>query len=83
MITLTAADILEAALKLPEHEREQIAHKLWESVPPLPKILYEDDPGFVEELDRRMEEHRRDPSTAVSWDEVRDELRKRFGELSS
>jgi putative addiction module component (TIGR02574 family) len=31
------------------------------------------------EIDRRIAEHERDPSSAVPWEEVRDRLLARFG----
>jgi len=37
------------------------------------------DPALRAELDRRMEEYRRDPSTASTWPEVRPRLHERFG----
>lgn len=79
MSILTAADILQAALKLPRCDREHIARELWDSMPP-PGVMSEDDPGFFEELDRRVEELNRDPSKALDWEVVKVELRERFGD---
>jgi putative addiction module component (TIGR02574 family) len=31
------------------------------------------------EIDRRIEEHKRDPGSAIPWEVVRDRLRARFG----
>ncbi|TWT99269.1 putative addiction module component [Botrimarina colliarenosi] len=67
MTTLTAADILQAALALPRPDRERIARELWDSVP-APGVMSEGDPGFAEELDRRAQAFRDDPSRAVDWD---------------
>lgn len=53
MTTLTAADILEAALKLPSIDRERIAMELLARSPAPAGVLSEDNPGFLEELDRR------------------------------
>jgi putative addiction module component (TIGR02574 family) len=68
--------LMEDLLKLPEAERREIVHELLESLeesdlPPL-------TPEQMAEIDRRIEEHRRDPSTAIPWEEVRDRLRDRF-----
>jgi putative addiction module component (TIGR02574 family) len=68
--------LMEDLLKLPEAERREIVHELLESLeesdlPPL-------TPEQMAETDRRIEEHRRDPSTAIPWEEVRDRLRDRF-----
>lgn len=37
------------------------------------------DPELLTELNRRIEEHRRDPSTGVSWETLNAELKRRFG----
>jgi len=49
-----SADILTAALALPEGERLDIAHRLFASVPP-PNVLSEDDPNFAEKFTKRLE----------------------------
>jgi putative addiction module component (TIGR02574 family) len=36
------------------------------------------DPEIIAELNRRMEEYRRNPSTARPWSVVREELRKKY-----
>ncbi len=64
--------LMEDLLKLPEAERREIAQELWESLeesdlPPL-------TPEQMAEIDRRLEEHERDPSTAIPWEEVREWL---------
>ena len=68
--------LMQDLLKLPAAERREIAQELLESLeesdlPPL-------TPEQMEEIDRRLEEHRRDPITAIPWEEVRDRLRARF-----
>lgn len=79
MSILTAADILQAALRLPRSDGELIARELWDSMP-APGVMSDDDPGFLEELDRRVEELNRDPSKALDWEVVKEELRERFGD---
>ncbi|HEY4168771.1 MAG TPA: addiction module protein [Reyranella sp.] len=37
------------------------------------------DPELLTELNRRIEEHRNDPSTGVSWETLNEELKRRFG----
>lgn len=73
MNALTAADILKAAMTLPAPDRERIAHELWGSVPP-PGVLSESDPGFGEELDRRSQAYRDDPSRAIDWEVARESV---------
>lgn len=79
MTTLTAADILKAALALPTPDRERIARELWDSVPP-PGVLSEDDPGFAEELGRRSEAMRSGDDPGVDAFEAIKRLRARSGQ---
>ena len=64
------ANLLEAAKALPLAERIDLAEALWESItdgghePPL-------TPAQAEELDRRLEEHRRNPQNGIPFDGVR------------
>jgi len=62
-------------LKLSETERLQLLTELRGT-------LFSDevlvDPVIVAELERRMEEYRRDPSIARPWSEVRKELREKY-----
>ena len=64
------ADLLEAAKALPLPERIDLAEALWESItdeghePPL-------TPAQAEELDRRLEEHRRNPQSGIPWEQVK------------
>ncbi len=61
--------ILDAALKLPERERFEIALRLWETLPEsdLPAGL--DDPDLAAELNRRFA----DSAGSVPWAELRAE----------
>ena len=65
--------------KLTPAERIQLAEDLWDSVAANPENL----PPLTEpqriEIERRLSEHRRDPSSALSWDEVRSRLWSRVG----
>lgn len=62
-------------LKLSEDERIQLSEELSDTV-----FLDEPvtDPLIVAELERRMEEYRRDPSLGKPWSEVRARLRETF-----
>lgn len=74
---------LEAeALKLPAGERIRLAQELWDSI--IPEA--ENNPDLlplteaqIRELERRLAEQERDPSSAVPWEDVRARLRARFG----
>ena len=70
-------NLLEAAKALPLPERIDLAEALWESItdeghePPL-------TPAQAEELDRRLEEHRRNPQTGIPWQQVQAELDQKY-----
>ena len=72
------ADLLEAAKALPLSERIEFAEALWESItgeghePPL-------TPAQADELDRRLQEHRRDPKSGIPWEKVKVELDQKYG----
>ncbi len=67
--------LFDAAKALPLSERIELAEALWENIT---EAGYE--PRLSEaqaaELDRRVEEHRRNPQAAVPWNEVREELER-------
>ena len=64
-------------LTLPSAERIELAMEIWDSIAP------EDIPGptpeQMVEIERRLAEHQRDPSSAIPWEEVQARLRSRFG----
>ncbi len=72
------ADLLEAAKALPLPERIELAEALWESItgeghePPL-------TPAQADELERRLEEHWRDPKSGIPWEQVKVELDQKYG----
>jgi hypothetical protein len=69
MMSATREEILDAALRLPESDRLDIAHRLMETLPDELPGLSEDEPHLVEELDRRWA-NRED---CTSWTQLRDE----------
>ena len=73
MATVSLSDLLE----LSPAERIQLAQDLWDSVVAEPDALPLTEAQH-QELDRRLTEHERDPSTAIPWDEVRTRLKERF-----
>ena len=79
---MSAQHLETEALKLPVRERIRLAQELWDSI--IPEA--EADPDLlplseeqIQELERRLAEHERDPGSAIPWEEVRDRLRARFG----
>jgi putative addiction module component, TIGR02574 family len=69
---MTSNEVLSAALDLDTQERLLIAVRLLETVSPDLSELSEHE--WLEELNRRSEEHRKDPSTAIPWNQLRDEV---------
>ena len=72
------ANLLEAAKALPLPERIDLAEALWESITEEghePSLT----PAQAEELDRRLEEHRRNPQAGIPWQQVKAELGQKYG----
>jgi putative addiction module component (TIGR02574 family) len=63
-------------MELTPAERIELVHDLWDSIPvtSLPP-LSEDE---IEELERRYEEYVRDPSIAITWEELKARLSSRL-----
>ncbi len=68
--------LLDQALKLPIPERRKLADDIYDSIDSVTEEFYLTDEQKAE-LDRRMEEHRLHPETAIPWETVREQLRKR------
>jgi putative addiction module component (TIGR02574 family) len=69
----------DQVMQLPPEERLELAHDLLDSVPANDENLPPVTDVQLAEAKRRLAEHRRDPSTAVPWEEVRARLRARLG----
>ncbi len=69
---------LTELLKLSVPERIQLAENLWDSIAAEPDALPLTDAQRAE-IERRLAEHDRDPTSAIPWEEVRVRLRQRFG----
>ncbi len=59
---MTRSELVAELLKLNSDERMQAAEQLWQSLTDEAFVLSD---AQMEEIERRMEEHERDPSTAV------------------
>ena len=64
-------DLLHAAIELPEGERAIIAERLLETLAPDDDDPFDDE--LAVELDRRLDESVKNPSTTLPWTELRDE----------
>ena len=70
-------ELVAELLELTPAERLDLIGDLWDSIDAndLPPLSEEQ----IEEMERRLAEHRANPEAALSWEEVRAELRSRFG----
>jgi putative addiction module component (TIGR02574 family) len=73
---MNKATLLAEIMNLTPQERLDLAEELWDAVA-------EDDvfaltPEQMAEIDRRVEEHERDPSSSIPWEVARDRLRARI-----
>jgi putative addiction module component (TIGR02574 family) len=64
--------------KLSIAERLQLVEDIWDSIADETEALPLTDAQKAE-LDRRLEQHRRDPDSAIPWEQVREELSKPGG----
>ena len=70
-------ELLTTAKALPLPERIELAEALWDSImqdgyePPL-------TPAQEAEINRRLEEHRRNPQSAIPWETVKAELEQKY-----
>jgi putative addiction module component (TIGR02574 family) len=62
-------DVFAAALALPEDARASLAFELLGSLR-CPTVPSEDDAGFIDELDRRVDAYDRGECTASDWADV-------------
>jgi putative addiction module component (TIGR02574 family) len=62
-------EVLEAALSLPENQRASLVGALLETLPS--ETDEWDDDELASELDRRLEEALRDPSSTASWTDLK------------
>ena len=68
----------DQAMQLPPEERLELAYDLLESVPEADDDFELTDEQKAE-IERRMAEHERDPSSAIPLEEFMARLRSRFG----
>jgi putative addiction module component (TIGR02574 family) len=70
-------ELIAELMQLTPAERLELIGDLWDSLEPddLPPLTK----GQIKEMERRLAEHRADPDSAIPWEEVRAELRSRFG----
>jgi putative addiction module component (TIGR02574 family) len=74
---MTRSELVAELLKLDAEERLQAAEELWESVAKADALHGLSDEQ-LKEIESRIEEHERDPSTAIPWEVAKAELLSRF-----
>ena len=70
---------LDELFQLSPAERIQLAADLWDSVAADPESLPAPSEAQRAEIERRLSEHVRDPTSAMSWEDVRTRLWSRIG----
>jgi len=70
------AELWSELMKLTAQERVELVQDLWDSIgaDALPPLADEE----MGELERRLDEHRRDPGTALTLEELKAELSSRL-----
>ena len=66
---------LSEILQLTIAERIQLAEDIWDSVAAFPEAIPLTD-AQKEELDRRLQAYDKNPNEGISWDELKNRLRK-------
>ena len=66
---------LSEILQLTIAERIQLAEDIWDSVAAFPEAIPLTD-AQKEELDRRLQAYAQNPNEGISWDELKEKLRK-------
>jgi len=74
---MNKATLIAEVMRLPRDERLQIGEEIWNSL--IDDEQWVPTPDQLAEARRRLEEHRRNPSTAVPAEGVLARLQSRFG----
>jgi putative addiction module component (TIGR02574 family) len=73
-----SAPYIDQILRLSVDERIRLVQQIWDSIaaesepPPL-------SDAQLSEIERRIAAHKRDPSTAIPWEDALSRLRERYG----
>ena len=73
---MSRTEILEELRRMPEAERRELVKTIEQEFGDFDDTL---TPEQKAELDRRAEEFRKNPRGGISFEQVREEARKRFG----
>ena len=67
--------LLDKALELPIPERIRLVEDIWDSIAAVPEAVKLTDAQMAE-VERRLEAYRANPEDVVSWEEVKERLRR-------
>lgn len=68
--------LLDKAMELPIPERIKLVEDIWDSIAAVPEAVKLTDERMAE-VERRLEDYRKNPDDVVPWEEVRERLRRR------
>jgi hypothetical protein len=74
-MSMSQDEVFRSALALSEGDRILLATKLLDSIESSPTQFSVDDPGFLEELERRAS----DSSPGILWEEVKRSMESKLG----
>jgi len=73
---MSATEVLQQFRALPKPEQQQVAEQIWDEVE---AESFVETPALLAELQRRAEEAQRNPGEVIPMEEVRAELRRKYG----
>jgi putative addiction module component (TIGR02574 family) len=83
-MSITVETLLEQAKKLPDADREELARRLYETLPPLPEMPQvwdseeEAEAAWQAELQRRLDSIADGTAELIDWEQALGELRSRL-----
>jgi putative addiction module component (TIGR02574 family) len=73
---MSATEVLQQFRALPPEERRAVAEQIWDETEAGELV---ETPEMMAELERRAEEAHRNPQDSIPWEQVRAELREKYG----
>lgn len=67
--------LLDKALELPIPERIRLVEDIWDSIAAVPEAVKLTDEQMAE-IERRLEDYRKDPENVIPWQEAKQRLRR-------
>ena len=73
---MSATEVMQQFRALPKPEQQQVAEQIWDEAE---AGAFVETPAFLTELRERAEEAHRHPDDAIPMEQVRAELRQKYG----